>query len=333
LRVLLRSPAALATIAVKAALVGLLLFAVARPDLPRFAGKAMTGRAIAYPLVALVVPAVWWFLRRRRSRRVEYPYALDILVVLPFLIDTAGNAANLYDTVGWWDDANHFVNWALLVAGFGRLLVRLPYGRLVSAALAVGFGAVTAILWEFLEYYTFIRHSKELRTAYTDTLGDLALGLAGSARRRSDGDAALAPAGHTGNPVVPIGNASDMALEAVSRAWPRTWPKRTERLLLWTCPGPGPGRVSKGRGGDVSHEDGERGEFGAIEVQPFAASHSRSSCGVRRRVPRSANAGTASRATRATTSSLSENGLTILLPLSRARPGSGAANTASWASE
>jgi hypothetical protein len=39
---------------------------------------------------------------------------------------------------------------------------------------------VTAVLWEFIEYETFIKHSKELKTAYTDTLGDLALGLSGS---------------------------------------------------------------------------------------------------------------------------------------------------------
>jgi hypothetical protein len=164
--------------AVKAALVGLLLFAVARQDLPQFAGKAMTGRAVVYPLAALIVPAIWWYLSRRR--RVDYPYALDVLLVLPFLIDTAGNAANLYDTVDWWDDANHFVNWALLTGAFGQLVVRLRLDRVVAASLAIGFGAVTAILWEFAEYYTFIRHSKELSTAYTDTLGDLALGLAGS---------------------------------------------------------------------------------------------------------------------------------------------------------
>ena len=46
--------------------------------------------------------------------------------------------------------------------------------------LAIGFGAVTAIVWELLEYVTFIRHSNELETAYTDTLGDLSLGLTGS---------------------------------------------------------------------------------------------------------------------------------------------------------
>jgi hypothetical protein len=82
--------------------------------------------------------------------------------------------------VDWRDDANHFVNWAILVAGFGQLLVRLPVARLNAAALAVGLGAVTAVLWEFLEYVTFIRNSPELRTAYTDTLLVLALGLSGS---------------------------------------------------------------------------------------------------------------------------------------------------------
>jgi hypothetical protein len=83
--------------------------------------------------------------------------------------------------VSWWDDVNHLVNWAILTAGFGQLLVRLRLERWAAWGLAVGFGAVTAILWEFGEYYTFIRHSRELQTAYTDTLGDLALGLTGSA--------------------------------------------------------------------------------------------------------------------------------------------------------
>jgi hypothetical protein len=166
-------------VALKAALVGQLVFAVARPDLPQFEGKAIVGRAIAYPLAVLIVPAAWWLLNRRR--RVEYPYALDILWTLPFLIDVSGNTANLYDTIGWWDDVNHFFNWAILVAAFGQLLVRLPVGRLAAAGLAIGFGALTAVLWEFTEYITFIRtNEEELRTAYTDTLGDMALGLSGS---------------------------------------------------------------------------------------------------------------------------------------------------------
>jgi hypothetical protein len=92
-------------LAVKAALVGLLAFAVARPDLPQFEGKAMLGRALTYPLAAAIVPVVWWF--RRGRTRGSYPFALDALLALPFLIDVAGNAANLYDRIDWWDDANH----------------------------------------------------------------------------------------------------------------------------------------------------------------------------------------------------------------------------------
>jgi hypothetical protein len=165
-------------VAVKGALIGVLLLAVLRPELPQFEGKAMTGRAIAYPIAALVVPLAWWLYGQKRSDR--YPYALDILLTLPFLIDVAGNAFDLYDSIDWWDDANHFVNWGLLTAAFGQLLVRLPVGRLIAVGLMIGFGATTAVLWEFAEYFTFIRDSPELDTAYEDTLGDLALGLTGS---------------------------------------------------------------------------------------------------------------------------------------------------------
>jgi hypothetical protein len=172
-------PAFWIDVALKAALIGQLAVAVAWPDLPQFEGKAFAGRAIAYPIAVLLVPAIWWLLRRRRP--IRFPYALDILWTLPFLIDVTGNTADLYDTIGWWDDANHFVNWGILVAAFGQLLIRLPIGRLEAAALAIGFGAVTALLWEFGEYLTFIRfNEEEFRTAYTDTLGDLALGLGGS---------------------------------------------------------------------------------------------------------------------------------------------------------
>jgi hypothetical protein len=165
-------------LAVKSALVALLLFGVFS-ELDRFEGKAMAGRALTYPIAALIVPVTWWFLGRRR-RALDYPHALDVLLVLPFLIDVAGNALDLYDTVEWWDDANHFVNWGILTAAFGQLLIRLPVGAMAATGLAVGFGAVTAVLWEFAEYWTFIRNSPELDTAYTDTLGDLALGLSGS---------------------------------------------------------------------------------------------------------------------------------------------------------
>jgi hypothetical protein len=178
-------------LAVKLALVVLLLFG-AFSGLERFEGKAMTGRALAYPLAAVIVPIGWWLWFRRN----RYPYALDILVVLPFLIDTAGNALDLYDSVSWWDDANHVVNWLVLVLGFGTALLRTRLQPAVVFGLALGFGAVTHILWEIGEYFAFIRDNPdEYETAYTDTIGDLGLSLTGSllaavavaalARRRS----------------------------------------------------------------------------------------------------------------------------------------------------
>lgn len=167
-------------IALKAALLALILFTVVRSDLPQFEGKAFTARALVYPWSILVVPIGWSLARRRRGRSIHYPYAMDVLVVLPFLVDVASNAADLYDTIGWWDNLTHFVNWAILTAAFGQLLLRLELNRLTTGALCVGFGAVIAILWELAEYVTFIRDSPELETAYTDTLGDMSLGLTGA---------------------------------------------------------------------------------------------------------------------------------------------------------
>ena len=75
------------------------------------------------------------------------------------------NAFDLYDSISWWDDVNHYVNWAILIGVFGLFLLRLRLGRWVIFGLAVGFGATTAILWEIGEYFAFIRHSAELTTA------------------------------------------------------------------------------------------------------------------------------------------------------------------------
>ena len=100
----------------------------------------------------------------------------------PFLVDTAGNAANLYDSIVWWDDVMHFVTWVPWVVGFG-LALRYVDGlaRWTVFGLTVGFGAVTHIAWELMEYVAFIRtNPDELEGAYRDTMGDLTLSLVGS---------------------------------------------------------------------------------------------------------------------------------------------------------
>jgi len=165
-------------VTVKVVLIGLLALG-AFSDFQQFEGKAFGWRLAGYSISTVIVPIVWWLVRR--PRRSPYPYAVDILFVAPFLIDTIGNALDLYDTVEWWDDANHFVNWGLLSAALGLLLLRRPVTSLTAFGLVTGFGAATAILWEMGEYIAFIHDSPERATAYTYTLGDLTLGLAGSA--------------------------------------------------------------------------------------------------------------------------------------------------------
>ncbi len=162
-------------IAVKLLFVALLAFG-AFSGLEQFEGKAFGWRLVFYPLAAVIVPLGWWLAGRPRP----YPYAMDILLVSPFLVDVLGNVFDLYDAIEWWDDLNHFVNWSLLCLAIGQLVLRFGLPRIETFVIVVGFGAFAAIVWELGEYVAFIRNSDELDTAYTDTLGDMLLGLTGS---------------------------------------------------------------------------------------------------------------------------------------------------------
>ncbi len=149
------------------------------PGIDRFADKAFGARLVAYPLMMLVAPALW-HLVGRRGDDTGPPYGAFTLVMLPFLIDVTGNSLDLYDTVVWWDDFNHYVNWLLLVWGIGLLVAEGVRPDWALVTLAAGIGAILAVGWELGEWYTFIRHGTEINTAYQDTLGDLTLGTLGS---------------------------------------------------------------------------------------------------------------------------------------------------------
>jgi hypothetical protein len=164
---------------VKAAVAVLIVFALLHQDWTRFSDKAMTARAVAYPVLIGSVPVVWAWRRRRKD--VRYPALVSVLVTMPFLIDLAGNALDLYDGIDWFDDACHFGNWALLSAAVGVALTRnRTLSPVVVAALCVGFGATTAILWEIAEFGAFVTNTPERYGLYHDTIGDLSLGLSGA---------------------------------------------------------------------------------------------------------------------------------------------------------
>jgi hypothetical protein len=159
--------------------VGQLVVATFVPGLDQFEGKGFAARLIAYPVMMLLVPAIWRL--RRTDPAGTPPWAAFAWIMLPFLVDVTGNTLNLYDLLWWWDDVNHLVNWLFLSLGAGLLL---PHRGLRPAwevvLLVAGMGAIMAIGWEVGEYYAFIRGGTELSTAYTDTLGDEVLGTFGA---------------------------------------------------------------------------------------------------------------------------------------------------------
>jgi hypothetical protein len=152
------------------------------PGIDRFADKAFGARLVAYPVMMLFVPALWWLAHRRgdAGQRPQAPYLAFGLIGLPFLVDVTGNSLDLYDTVGWWDDFNHFINWVFLCLGIALVVAPRLLPAWVLVTLVTGFGCVLALGWELGEWYTFIRHGTELDTAYEDTLFDMTLGTLGS---------------------------------------------------------------------------------------------------------------------------------------------------------
>ena len=123
-----------------------LAVAVTMPGLEQFAGKGFTARLLLYPVMMLVAPAVWWLLAGRASASGDtrpVPWISFTWIMLPFLIDVTGNTLDLYDSVGWWDDANHFVNWLFLGLGAGLLLTRgAPRPGWELVLLIAGIGAM-----------------------------------------------------------------------------------------------------------------------------------------------------------------------------------------------
>ena len=160
--------------------VGQLVVATFATGLPQFEGKAFGARLVAYPVAMLLPPVTWWLVARRRHDDDPLPWAGFAFIAAPFLADVTGNTLDLYDTLEWWDDANHYVNWLLLLAGLGLLVAGDVTPDWAMALLVTGLGAVLAIGWELGEWFTFIRNGTELDTPYEDTLGDLTLGTLGS---------------------------------------------------------------------------------------------------------------------------------------------------------
>ncbi len=162
---------------VRFSLVLAIAFSVAFPGLPQFEGKGMAFRAPFYLLPLGVVPLAWG----RRGRRPPYPFLVDALVVAPFLLDTLGNAFNLYNTFGHTDDVLHLANWVLLVGGIALAFRRTSLDALTIWTMSYGIGAAAIIWWEAAEWLVQQLGTAGLDLTYGDTIGDLVYSSTGGA--------------------------------------------------------------------------------------------------------------------------------------------------------
>lgn len=165
----------------KASLAGLLIHAIYFSDLPQYKNKAIALRVIFYPLTALATYIIWRLANRNKSPKTTYPYIIDICLTFVVAFDLLGNTLALYDKITWWDDIMHLllsIPWVMVAGFMWRGLKVSPW---VLFGLVVAYGSTSHIIWELLEYLSFVRSNPtESLTAYRDTMGDLVLSGTGT---------------------------------------------------------------------------------------------------------------------------------------------------------
>lgn len=165
-----------ALIALRVLLLGGLCSALLIPGMHQFTGEAMRLRVAVYCVGVLIVPAGWLAACRRRP--VEYPFAADIFLLIPFFFDLSGNSFHLYARIDNYDDAAHLLGVAALTACGAALLPR-HLEALVRGMLAAGVGIFLGVLIELVEWAAFSHPAAAGFTAYRDTVGDLAMDAVG----------------------------------------------------------------------------------------------------------------------------------------------------------
>jgi hypothetical protein len=172
-----RHPATrLVNLTVKVALVASFAVAIGlSPDTVE--GKAMGFRAPLFLAPVVIVPII------ARLRHWEpYPHTADALLAAPFLVDTLGNLFGVYDEFPQTDDVLHAVNWVLLVGAFHAFRFRNVNDRRDAVLLGYGFGAITIVWWEVMEWAVSedgFGGAGALSLTYEDTIGDLLLSSTG----------------------------------------------------------------------------------------------------------------------------------------------------------
>jgi hypothetical protein len=158
-----------ANLALRLSIVYFLAEVLLNPKDPRFAGKAIPIRnAIIVTTFTSLFPMLRWVAHRWR----RYPVWLDNIYLSIFWLDMAGNSFDLYDRYFYFDLVPHF-------HGTGALAVVLR-GLGMSPLGALGISNTIHVGLEAQEYYTDVLFGTHNVRGVSDTVNDLAAGLAGT---------------------------------------------------------------------------------------------------------------------------------------------------------
>jgi hypothetical protein len=160
----------------KVALAATLVAMLAAPGLREFSVRGVAGRVVA-AIVALVAVPAWWASWGRRRSGHGYPFVLDAVLALPFLIELWARPTGFPELAGG-TQVRHAVDFVLLATALALVLVRLELSPASTAALVLAGGAAAAVLWELLEDWTFASHG---RLWNEDSIADVALALGAAA--------------------------------------------------------------------------------------------------------------------------------------------------------
>lgn len=164
---------ALVNLALRAGMVGVLAEALARPDDPRYRGKAIGKRGLVMLPLSLVVPLA--HLRRGQAAAGRgYPVWIDNLWLSIFALDLAGNHFDWYDRYRHFDAIPHAHGTGAATVVAAELLDLPPLS-------AVGLAQLAHILLEAQEYYSDVWFGLRNVRGTWDTVNDLLAGASGSA--------------------------------------------------------------------------------------------------------------------------------------------------------
>ena len=149
------------------------LVAVAAGNLPATAFLALT-------LCAMLVLS-----------RLELPRGLEFSVATGIVLQGWGNALLLFESIGWYDKAVHFLTPLLVVPSLYLLLARacavpapgadgLRRGVLGLFVVTIALGIALAATWELIEGSSDLLLGTSLAHGYLETLGDLYASTLGS---------------------------------------------------------------------------------------------------------------------------------------------------------